>query len=509
MECPETSPYLVGVGAVSGLSYCLPRADCPPAGFQILLMDAMEGILFLLYWSFVIVVVFCLLRLAGIQLLAVSIPSLLIGTFLAYAWLGLPILFFHLDPHRLDVDDQETIWLLAAYAGLSFSILAAGMFLGSRMFGGIRLPSRNTGVVTIRSMNMVTIGIVLLLVGVCVVVAYLYISALPGIPLMASLSGDVDLAKVLRSRSTNEFEGKLWRYQLFTHTLSPFLVYICFAQAMVRRTIFWWLVFLVPLATTLMSLMIDTQKGPIVNLLIGLLCVSFLTRDRAIRPGFLVGAIVAILAVAVMQYRVLFVGEHFEFFELLARVASRVFCGQIHPAYFYVEVFPEYMQHLNGATFPNPMRILPFEHVNLSYMVMDYMKGPDDTVEIVGSAPTAFWGEAFANFGIYGVAIISLLIGVGIHVVQLLADRMQNSALRAATIGWLAMHFSRLSVAGFSGFLFDVKLVTVVTLAIILNDLNRLGSASRAEADVLEGNRGRTATCDPSNPAIAFQRSTF
>ena len=99
----------------------------------------------------------------------------------------------------------------------------------------------------------------------------------------------------------------------------------------------------------------------------------------------------------------------------IASVFSRTFTGQIQPAYHYLEFFPMHHDFLWGRSFPNPRGILPFEPYRLTVEIMNW-RFPDLVKRgVVGSMPTTFWGELYANFGTLGVITIPFFVGIVIY----------------------------------------------------------------------------------------------
>ncbi len=67
----------------------------------------MADVLFLLLW-FVIPFVWCfVLRLGGMRIMTLSLPSFVVAAILVFQYVGLPILYFSLDDYRAEyVTDQ-------------------------------------------------------------------------------------------------------------------------------------------------------------------------------------------------------------------------------------------------------------------------------------------------------------------------------------------------------------------------------------------------------------------
>ena len=95
------------------------------------------------------------------------------------------------------------------------------------------------------------------------------------------------------------------------------------------------------------------------------------------------------------------------FLALLEGISSRLFLGQTAPLYYYFSLFPDSHDFLYGASLPNPAGIFQFEHFPITKWI--FVNGLNRSWEIVGTAPSAFIGEMYANFG-FPIMVLSILI---------------------------------------------------------------------------------------------------
>ena len=78
---------------------------------------------------------------------------------------------------------------------------------------------------------------------------------------------------------------------------------------------------------------------------------------------------------------------------------SRITTGQMSGLYHYLDIIPDQVDYLLGRSLPNPRGIFPWEHYRLTVEVMNIVHKGLAEQGIVGSMPTFFWGEMYANFG--------------------------------------------------------------------------------------------------------------
>ena len=128
-----------------------------------------------------------------------------------------------------------------------------------------------------------------------------------------------------------------------------------------------------------------------------------------------------------------------------------------------------------GYSFPNPGGLLPFENFPLTVEVSKFMFPEHFAKGIIGSAPTVFWGEMYANFGPIGIVLSSFFVGVGLFIVSYILSRFPLSPpVIAATVS-LAIHYITLTLTGLSGYFCDVKFFMITAITFMLLLLNRRG----------------------------------
>ncbi len=189
------------------------------------------------------------------------------------------------------------------------------------------------------------------------------------------------------------------------------------------------------------------------------------------------GGIISILVVFYMYFMgSLTVLDAFE------AIISRAFSGSISPAYFYLQYFPNTQEFLVGRTFPNPGGVLPYTPFQYTIEVMNWVFPEKISGGAVGTMPTVFWGEAYANFGFPGIPIIALIMGGVVAVISYLFSRLELNTMTVAFFVWLIFHFKTLAVTGFSGFLYDFYLAfMLIVLLVVLFGNGRIGIYRRAK----------------------------
>ena len=252
----------------------------------------------------------------------------------------------------------------------------------------------------------------LAVLGIAMSVTLLYYSKLEIIPfnfMINNVMGDVnitDLAK-LRESSTTTFKlGKLHRYKFFMAQLIPFLVVLALLKSKLTKKNVWRLLFFILAVFAMYRSISDLQKKPLLDFIILLFIALWIFRGKINwqQVGILIGVSFGILS---LMYIYIMGLTNRPFLALLEGISSRLFLGQTAPLYYYFSLFPDSHDFLYGASLPNPAGIFQFEHFPITKWI--FVNGLNRSWEIVGTAPSAFIGEMYANFG-FPIMVLSILI---------------------------------------------------------------------------------------------------
>jgi oligosaccharide repeat unit polymerase len=429
-------------------------------------MSLINDIFFSFLFLAVPVAALKILQTSGISLRHISITYVFLLFYLVSAYSGIIGMYFGWNQYwiNLGVTDRNVVLIVFFFSSVSLFLISLGFLFSSRVLGF--QPSQPNDIQ--HSLNSTGFIFILLLILLCVLVTLIYIRRIPGLPIVAALKGHPEEAVILRSEATNAFSGKYHRYAMFMHNVLPFLTMILYSHALGKRRIQTWLVFVPVIFVTSFILLITTEKGPLLFFLAGLIFTYLLSKGKPInlRLAFLVTIFGIVL---LFPMYIVFMGMYERSFsEILAGITSRIF-GDIVPAYFYLKMFPESVSFLHGHTLPNPAGIIPgYMPYRITVEVSYYMRPEFMDLRIVGSAPTAFWAELYANFGFIGPFVFTPILGVLLYMMDVLTSRLPQSPIRAALIAWLAVHLMILACSMLSNFLVDLNMFLILLISLVL-----------------------------------------
>ena len=419
----------------------------------------LDTLFILLFFAFP-AAMFMLMRAAGMPVLQLSLPSFVILACFAFAYTGLLPLYLGWDEYRALSGVNNRDLLILVFLGSSWTIfsLALGAILGRDILGSPR--ALRPGLTLTSSQQC---RIVLLMAGVALILAD-YLARVPRIALLVALDGSIAEAEMVRSQMGNDFGWGYHWYSLAMHDIVNLLTFTTFAAWLLRKSTTNLTLFLCAFGLSGFAAVIALEKGPLVWIMVGLLLVWLLVRNGgSITMRHILPFVMSVLLVMALIYMV-FEGSTSLTKGLLATF-SRVFAGSIEPAYHYLQFFPAQHDFLYGRSFPNPGRLFSWEPYRLTVEVMNWAY-PNDA-GIVRSAPTVFWAELYANFGVSGIVILPLFVGFALYLLALFVSRLPNGPVKTGYLVWMLLHYKNLAVSSFSDFVIDIYFVGI-TLVVLL-----------------------------------------
>lgn len=404
-----------------------------------------------------------LLKIAGINLKFFSIPALLILFIYLFQYIGFPILYFQLDEYRARfVTDQSLVLTAFFYTSITTTLLIFGFIASRQHHGKLHWIIDHASIqnhLQIKKSKYKIVWVTLLIIGSSVLFFYLSKIGYDNIALFAIIDNTDVSTDVLRSNMGNNFEGK---YHWWVFGMRDILIYLSislYSYYLVSKSKQVGIIFLIIVLVTSFSLSVAIEKGPLVIYLLMLFfCYALISENKKVitlTKGMKI--VVAVLSIQMIFY-INFMNS-ISIGSAITSALSRIFSGQMQPAYHYLEIFPQQIDFLWGQSFPNPGGLLPFENFRLTVEVMNRVYPQLGRLGIVGSMPAIFWGEAYANFGLIGVIFIPFVIGYFVYYLNILLYKLKPNPFSIALVIYTAEYISRLSLTGFSGYFVNMPLI--------------------------------------------------
>ncbi len=413
-----------------------------------------------------------LLRLSGLSLLTISIPGVLIAVILFFQYFGLPVLFFHLNDYRAQfIQDRLIIWQMFLWSSYTITMILLGFVAARKKMGPLHLPKQYNAFYETFQRSVLAerwFLFVLFLVSVAVLAAYIQRVGIHNLAFLAAvgfIEAD-ETSKVLRSAMGNAFEGDYHWFRLFMRDFLSIASLGFFAHWLMCRKHMSFLIFSASFVVALFSMIMATEKAPFFWYLISLLIIYIIVikngrlsakRITALAPFSIV--IIGLMYVYFMESVSIWVGIQSGF--------SRIITGQMDGLYHYLIIFPDQVDYLLGRSFPNPGGIFPWEPYRLTVEVMNIVHPQLAKLGIVGSMPTFFWGEMYANFSYLGILIPPFFVGYIVYAINILIFRLPMSPLTLAIFVWALHHIINISETGLSVYIINISGLIMASFTLI------------------------------------------
>jgi hypothetical protein len=264
-----------------------------------------------------------------------------------------------------------------------------------------------------------------------------------------------------------EFTGKYHWYSYFMRDLLSWMLFAAYADYLIDPSRWRKIVYTSLLLTASFSMLMTTEKGPFLWLLVGIFFVRIIIQNRAISDFFVIirGGLVFIPLTVALFYIFM---ETDELSVVLNAFVSRLFVGQIQSFFHAVEIVPEEINYLYGLTFSNPGGILPYTPYDLS-AEMAYRYGLQASMyeAAITTLPLMFSAEAYVNFGLIGLILTSLFVGYFFYWSNIKFNGLIARPLVVGAYVWAILHFKDLSMTGITMLIVDHQLwLTLIFLSL-------------------------------------------
>lgn len=317
-------------------------------------------------------------------------------------------------------------------------------------------------------------------------VAYTFYS-LGEIPLLTAIAGGDALSlAVARVDASLGFAGNVYIRNLFGITLAPILAYVSFGYFKQTGSIRDRLWFYAMLAASFFILTYDLSKAPIIIFALGFLFFRVLAGGGVSRLVFYWFGLLALLMLVGSYWLVGKVTDPAVLFSYNSGIPGRILLSQAAGTYFAFEHFPATREFLGFSSLSSliteSIGFAPSERAARIMMMIFNPAGVEEgSVAVMNSL---FIAEAWANFGLLGILIAPIYVGIFIQVLFLFFLRSKKTPLLLGVFAYLSL---RLPVTGgFNDFIYAPGLVniafmfvSVYLVAMLLKVVSRKARAER------------------------------
>lgn len=436
----------------------------------------MEDVFFLYLYILFPIIAYTIIRIARIDILRISIPSLFLLHYIAAAYAGILPLYFEWSDHAIGygVVDRSLVLKLYFFSSATLILISLGFLVSSKLIGQDILKRDKN-----RQCNRIKSRSLAIIIGLCVfsiLVLLAYLKNLPGIPLFAALRGNPDEAVLLRTTltTTNAVSfGRIQYYKLFYLGVMSFLSLVLFAEALItKKRSTWGMVFITFLITTFGS-MLEGAKGASFGAFLPYVLTYFVVKNKRINVKFILFVFLPLAIILASVMLVYFLGTDSSSYRMLVlAVFDRLTLGNMVPSYHVLDMFRD-QDLLLGRSIANPRGIFPYEQYMLDNEVWLRIFPQPPGSDVIYTAPSVFWAELYANFGLFITLSAIPLIGILLNIIQMILDRLPAHPVKPALIVYFSMHFMNLAIKGVSSFMWDYGTALILLISFIILRLDR------------------------------------
>lgn len=276
---------------------------------------------------------------------------------------------------------------------------------------------------------------VLLSLALAVTVIYFReVGTVPSLYLILNI-GDYKEAAWLRQESFLLLGSSIsYVYYVLRSFIYPTLITASFGYALLKRSAGWRLFFIVSFVFGIFYAGASLEKAPVAAIFLMLFLYYYFYRGGRVSAIHIGGGIVAVFLFPVLVLWGSWTSVGVDLGGVLRLIGERLFYVPAWGLYYYFELFPDVIPFLHGRTIGKLSAVLGLDYFNTATYVFQYV-APRGLSS--GYANAAFIGNMYADFGMWGVVVSGVLVGVLMQWAQVYLVRQKKSVLVLAVYTFL------------------------------------------------------------------------
>lgn len=390
---------------------------------------------------------------------------------LIFSFIGAAIVFLGFRNHYLiakinsvEVVDK-TIYILA----YTLVMLPLSILLFNTIFLGRNVKHKYENYLTaevvtndISEKNIIVFLWLMLFVGLLSTM-YVFVS-IGGIPIINVLLSGAD-PNILRAKASGGFTGNAIIKNIVMLILTPlvsYVAYIYFRTTKIYKKE-WAILFICSFALSIVIKTYDLEKAPVIYYMFYYYVIEVILGNKKLFNYLITFGVFGVLAI-VFQYYVLS-GYSGSIFTISSGPGGRILMTQIATLFLHVQTFPLYEPYLKGASFPTIIANIlgsPSSWVRSGRVVMERYNPGAVAEGIAGSMNALFVGEAYANWGLFGVIIAPILVALTFSIGFSWTLKHDKTPLSIAFYIFLFSTLTGGLQGGFIDYIYNVGLLVVI-----------------------------------------------
>lgn len=391
------------------------------------------------------------------------------------AWISSLLVVSEVDGHymigRISDDDARYMgWLAIQYVmlALPLGMFIALLFTGNLNAKSIFLKYRKKPIRNLFSKKDLVVKYQLYVLNtVCILSVVYVIYVTGGWSGLDAVSGESSsLLSRLRYESGHGFDGNVYIKNIFAIGLTPILTYVAYLYYVVskHKSDLIWFGFL--LIATFFILTYNLEKGPIIKFILGFIFLRVLVAG-SVSLKKLILMFTGMVSILLCMYVLL--SDNLGFLNLSSYntgIIGRIILSQSAGVYLSFDLFPFHVGHIGFSSLSNILSTLfdgehsvrSAEILSANYNTQKYLN------QSTGVINSLFIAEAWANFGLFGVIITPIYVGMLIQFLYLFFLKMPKTPLFMGLL--VSFSYQGGINGGVNGYIYSVR--PILTLLIFL-----------------------------------------
>jgi oligosaccharide repeat unit polymerase len=276
------------------------------------------------------------------------------------------------------------------------------------------------------------------------VLTLLYLWEVKAVPLFYLIAnpGDALAVAILREESFKLLNSPfLYLYSILRAILYPFLIMVSIGAYLVTRSTTWFWGAAAVLIAGVLFAALTIAKAPVAIIFLMTALFSYYYRHGRLSRRVIAAFLLIILLFPVLVVAWAYVGTNLDLQQIgdvFQGIGDRVFHIPAEMVYSYFEFFPRQIGHLHGRSIGLLSTVLGLKHVDTPNAVGQFIY-PYGIESI--SANAAFIGDLYADFGMAGVLLGSVLAGFIMQALHIYVIRRRKTVITLAIYAFLVVTF--------------------------------------------------------------------
>lgn len=291
------------------------------------------------------------------------------------------------------------------------------------------------------------------------------------VPLFKLLDSSFDYA-LERIKSGRNFVGNEYIKNLIMLLLTPLISYLSYIYMRTTHEKKWRFIFLLSFILCIFVKTYDFSKAPVIYYIAYLFFIEIIIGNikkfkTIVRYAFVIVLLVIGMYLTVGKY-------NGNFLSLSNGPVSRVIITQPGTLLLHFDAFPNKAPYLKGHSFPKIARFIFGDGeygIRSGRKVMEIYNSDAINAGTAGVMSTIFIGEAYANFGIFGVFIAPILVGIILSSAMCIYLQSRKNPLNVCLYLETIIIVSTVTQAGFIDFIYNISFIFVLIFIVSIKFL--------------------------------------